>query len=414
MEKDEYKRFESHYGIINLVRTRRFQALMDRLGSSRISKPAGWLLLYAMPVAAGLGFFLFLSELGILLSPRGAAVATYVRSLSPLANLGLPGINPYLPIVDGWIALVIAMIIHEGAHGIVARSLGLPVKSSGLLFFLFVPIGAFVDVDETAIKTTRPSYSGRVLAAGAGINLLVGVLCLLLLFGFVSTMKPAVDGIGVTGTYAGYPAAKAGIQAGDFIVAVNGIHYDNTTEIEAAPWYTIGNNITVSVWRNGAISNYSVTLASLKYNNTQTGQISYKPFLGVQEIGYAPLQGIVSAYTGSFTTRPALYLCIPTLPACQSQVPFSDTMSLFFTSSLGPWLVPLSTLLYWVFFLNFNLAIFNALPIYPLDGGQAFMVGVKALGKGKLSETALMRITSIATLAVVALILGILASPYFF
>ena len=169
----------------------------------------------------------------------------------------------------------------------------------------------------------------------------------------------------------------------------------------------------MSVWRNGAISNYSVTLASLKYNNTQTGQISYKPFLGVQEIGYSSLQGIVSAYTGSFTTRPALYLCIPTLPACQSQVPFSDTMSLFYTSSVGSWFVPLSTLLYWVFFLNFNLAIFNALPIYPLDGGQAFMVGVKALGKGKLSETALMRITSIATLAVIALILGVLASPYF-
>jgi membrane-associated protease RseP (regulator of RpoE activity) len=409
---DGYKRFESYYGIINLVRTRRFQAMMDRLGSNRISRPTGWVLLYAMPVAAGLGFFLFLSEFGILLSPKGPAVATYIRSLSPLANLGLPGINPYLPIVDGWIALVIAMIIHEGAHGIVARSLGLPVKSSGLLFFIIVPIGAFVDVDETAIKTSRPSYSGRVLAAGAGINLLVGMMCLLLLFGLVSTMGPAVDGVAVTGTYPGYPAANAGIRSGDFIVAVNGIHYDDTSALEVAPWYQVGNNITVSIWRNGVISNYSVTLASLKYNNTQTGQISYKPFLGVQDIGYPALQGLVSSYVGSFTTRPALYLCIPTLPACQSQVPFSDTMSPFYTSSLGSWLVPLSTLLYWVFFLNFNLAIFNALPIYPLDGGQAFMVGLKALGKGRFSETTLMRVTSVATLAVLALILGVLASPY--
>ncbi len=413
MEAGEYKRFESYYGVINLVRTRRFQSLMDRLGSNRISKPAGWVLLYVMPVAAGLGFFLFLSELGILLSPRGGEIASYIRSLSPLANLGLPGINPYLPIVDGWIALVIAMIIHEGAHGIVARSLGLPVKSSGLLFFLIVPIGAFVDVDETAIKTARPSYAGRVLAAGAGINLVVGLLCLLLLFGFVSTMRPAVDGVGITGTYAGYPAAQAGIRPGDFIVAVNGVHYDNTSALETASWYKVGNNITVSIWRNGAVSNYSITLASLKYNNTQTGQISYKPFMGITDIGYSSLQGMVSAYTGSFTTRPSLYLCIPTLPACQNQVPFSDTMSLLYTSSFGSWLVPLSSLLYWIFFLNFNLAIFNALPIYPLDGGQAYLVGVKALGRGKLSESTAMRITSATTLAVLALILGVLAGPYF-
>ncbi len=414
MEPEKYKRFESYYGVINLVRTRRFQSLMDRMGSNRVSKPAGWLLMYVMPVAAGLGFFLFLTELGVLLSPRGSEIASYIRSLSPLANLGLPGINPYLPIVDGWIALVIAMIVHEGAHGVVARSLGLPVKSSGLLFFLFVPIGAFVDVDETAIRTTRPSNSGRVLAAGAGINLLVGIACLLLLFAFVSTMRPAVDGVGVTGTYPDYPAAKAGIQPGDFIVAVNGIRYDNTSALETAPWYKVGNNITVSIWRNGEVRNYSITLASLEYNNTQTGQISYKPFMGVQDIGYASLQGLVATYTGSFTTRPALYLCIPTLPACESQVPFSDARSLFYTSSAGSWLVPLSTLLYWIFFLNFNLAIFNALPIYPLDGGQAFMVGLKALGRGRLSESTLMRLTSLATLAVLALILGVIAGPYFF
>jgi membrane-associated protease RseP (regulator of RpoE activity) len=87
-------------------------------------------------------------------------------------------------------------------------------------------------------------------------------------------------------------------------------------------------------------------------------------------------------------------------------------MSPFYTSSLGPSLSPLANLLYWIFFLNFNLAIFNALPIYPLDGGQAFLVGVKALGRGKLSEARVMQITAVATFAVLALILGVLAGPY--
>ena len=137
MEK-EYKRFEFQYGFL-LVRTKRFQGLMDRLGRYGISKPVSWILLYLMPVAAGIALYLFLSQLGILLSPRGQEVASYVKTLSPLGNLGLPGINPYIPIVDGWAALVVAMVVHEGAHGVVARSLGLPVKSSGLMFLAGSP-----------------------------------------------------------------------------------------------------------------------------------------------------------------------------------------------------------------------------------------------------------------------------------
>jgi len=418
MEPGEYKRFEFHYGIV-LLRTRRFQSLMDRLGASRISKPAGWLLLYVLPVAAAIGFYLFLDELSILLSPSGPSIAAHVRTLSPLANLGIPGINPYLPIVDGWIALVVAMIIHEGAHGIVARSLGLPVKASGLLFFFIIPIGAFVDVDENAIKTARSSYSARVLAAGAGINLLVGLLCLLLLVGVVSTMKPASQqGIGVV-VVANSPLSKAGIQTYDYILDVNGVPLNDPSAISSSSWYKINNTVTLTVLRNGVTFERNVTLSYQLLENTTSGQTFKSPFIGVSLQGSGPstqsassLQGVVSTYTGAALSRPFMYVCITTLPNCQNIVPFSDTMSPFYSSSLGFTAAPLANLLYWIFFLNFNLAIFNALPIYPLDGGQAFMVMVKALGRGKLSEKTLMRITGAATLAVIALIFGVLAGPW--
>ncbi|MGD1054649.1 MAG: site-2 protease family protein, partial [Nitrososphaerales archaeon] len=178
---EEYKRLTFQYGIV-MLRTKRFQSLMDRLGKNRISKPAGWFLLYLMPVAAGIGLFLFLAEFLVIFSPTAQQVGVAVRSVTPLAYLGLPGINPYLPIVDGWLALVFAMVVHEGAHGVVARSRGLPVKSSGLLFFLVIPIGAFVDIDEGALKLAKARDSGLVLADGAGINFLFGILFLLLLF----------------------------------------------------------------------------------------------------------------------------------------------------------------------------------------------------------------------------------------
>lgn len=413
MEQEEHKRFEFHYGII-LLRTRRFQALMDRLGAYRISKPWGWFLLYVMPVAAAIGFYLFLNELAVLLSPRGAVVVSYIRTLSPLANLGLPGINPYLPIVDGWIALIVAMIIHEGAHGIVARSLGLPVKASGLLFFLFVPIGAFVDVDEKAMKEAKASYSARVLAAGAGVNLVVGLASLLLMILVVGSFVPAANGVGIINVGPTTPAGMAGVRAGDLVTQVNN---QNVTDLNMVlgPNTTLkaGDSVNLTVYRDGQYHYLTgIKLACCDViENLNTGQnISY-PYIGVSQVTNAQLQSTVSSYT-SILSNPWQYVCIPTLPPCQTRVPFSDAMGPFFTSSLGSISAPFANLVYWLFFLNFNLAIFNALPIYPLDGGQAFSVAVKALGRGKISEATVTKITAAATLAVVALILGVVAGPY--
>ncbi len=410
---EEYKRLEFQYGLI-LLRTKRFQSIMDRLGRIRISAPAGWVLLYVMPVAAGIAFFLFLSQLGVLLSPRGQVVASYIRTLSPLGNLGLPGINPYLPIVDGWIALLIAMVIHEGAHGIIARSLGLPVKSSGLLFFLFVPIGAFVEIDEDALKVAKASHSERVLGAGAGINFLVGILCLVLLFGLVGAMKPSVSGLGVVAVYPNSSASQAGLVSGDFVTAVNGIAVNDAAAVENSTWYQPGHVINLTVWRAGSYLQLNgIALGSLLVNDTRTGTVTQRAFLGIDDLGYPQLQGLVSTYTSSFFVRPALYLCIPTLPTCQGLVPFSDSLAKFYTSSTGSLVAQSANLLYWMFFINFNLSIFNSLPIYPLDGGQAFRVGLKALGRNRLSEASLGRITAATSVIVVAILLAVIAGPYF-
>jgi membrane-associated protease RseP (regulator of RpoE activity) len=403
--EEEPKRFEFQYGVI-LLKTRRFQPLMDRLGRYKISKPVGWVLLYLMPVVAAIGLFVFLTNVVVLFSPVVHQVGTAVRSISPLAYLGLPGLNPYLPIIDGWAALLVAMIIHEGAHGVVARSLGFPVKSSGLLFFLILPIGAFVEVDEGSLKAAKSRDSGRVLAAGAGVNFVLGVVFLLLLFNVVSTMTPAAHGLGITRVLTASPAASAGITPGDIVVAVNGIHYDDGLQFLNSTWYRPGEVVNVSLWRQGRIIVIpSLTLGS----NPSNSSLGY---FGFNDISYSDLQGTVSAYTRSFFSRPITYFCLPTFPRCENVVPFSDQLSPFYSSPYGSWLVPTASLLYWFFFLNFNLAIFNALPIYPLDGGQAFQAGLKGLAGGRLSEKALMSVTAGTTLATVAVVLSLPLAAY--
>jgi len=401
---DEVKRFTFRYGIL-MLRTKRFQSLMDRLGSNRISKPGGWFLMYLMPVAAGAGLYLFLTEFLVIFSPTAPQVGVFYRSVTPLAYLGLPGINPYLPIVDGWLALVFAMIIHEGAHGIVARSLGLPVKSSGLIFFLIVPIGAFVDVDEDAIKRARARDSVRVLAAGAGVNFVFGILFLLLLFSMVSTMTPAVKGIAVTSVIEPSPAATQGIKPGDFITKVDGIPYNSTTEISQASWYVPDKVVNMTIESPSGTSNITLTIGHNPDNSSAA-------FIGIQAAGYSDLQSVVSTYTGALLTRPILYLCIPTFSTCQGHVPFSSSLSPFYKSPYGIYLVPLATLFYWFFLLNVNLAIFNALPIFPLDGGQAFREMLKGVSRGRLSEKWLNNVTVTVTLLVLVLILSLPLSAY--
>jgi membrane-associated protease RseP (regulator of RpoE activity) len=407
-EEAAFRSFEFQYGIV-FLRTKRFQSLMDRLASRRISKPIGWFFLYVMPVAAAIGLYIFLSELTVFFSPVRPEVGAAIRSLTPLVYLGLPGINPYLPWLDGWVALMVAMILHEGAHGVVARSLGLPVKSSGLLFFLVLPIGAFVEVDEDAVKVARARDSARMLAAGAGINFVVGIISLLLLFAVVSTMTPQANGLAVSQVAVSSPAASAGIKPGDFITQINGVGYNNSavvSEMEVNGSFRPGQVINLTLWREGV----TMKIADVKLaGNPSNESMAY---LGIVETGSSGLQALVSSYTGSFFTRPTLYLCIPTFPQCEDTVPFSGSASGFYTSPYGISLVPLATLLYWLFFLNFNLAVFNSLPLYPLDGGQAFKILVQVLGRGKLSEKTVTRICIVVAIVVLAAVFAVPLAAY--
>jgi len=394
----DFQRVQRTGVIFFMVRTKRFQHIMDVLGARRITKPVSWLLLYLMPVAAAIAFYLFLTELGIYLSPRGHLVATNVRTINILANIGIPGINPYIPIVYGWIALVVALVVHEGAHGVISRSLNIPVKSSGLVFLLFVPIGAFVEPDDAAMRSAKARDSLRVLGGGPGVNLIVGAVSLLLLVGVVSTMVPVSNGVFIETVYANSPAASRGLQYGDFITAVNGAPITSPQAISNSSWYKPGNVVNMTILRSGK----TIQLLNVKLNSS-----GYLIGIGEGDLG-----SIVSKYSSITLGGMVQYACIPTLPFCQSVVPFSDQLEGFYTSPLGAVLPAVANLLFWVYFLNFSLAIINALPIWPFDGGQAFQIGVKALAKDRLTESGVQNITIIATLAVAAILLVVILGPY--
>ena len=174
LEKDtesKVKRVQFSFPLLT-IRTQLFNKIFDKLGTYRISKVASWIALAIVPIVAAIGLYMFFFTLVTLItSPEAGQIS---REIGLAGILAIPGINPVIPIFYGWLALVVAVAVHEGAHGIAARSLGFRVKSSGLLFFLIIPIGAFVDVDEKQIEKAKPRSSARVMAAGVGGNVVVG------------------------------------------------------------------------------------------------------------------------------------------------------------------------------------------------------------------------------------------------
>jgi membrane-associated protease RseP (regulator of RpoE activity) len=349
-----------------------------------------------------------------------------------LANLLLPGINPYVPIVYGWIAIIVAVVVHEASHGIVARSLGMRVKSAGILFFLIIPIGAFVEVDEKELREVRARDSLRVLAAGSGINFIIGLACLALLILSVSAMTPAAQGVPVLSvaqptSVLPSPAYASGIQPGDIITKINNIPVtDLNYTLRTSDDFQPGQVVNITLWRDGqTIVKQNVTLARIPVTvvitNADNVVISNKtyiyPYLGVSSITYAGLKAEISDYVNSYKTDPVLYIIPPSFPlianfAAADSIPFSAVLIGFYNSPLGAANAVVDNLLFWLFFVNFNLSIFNNLPIYPLDGGQAFERFLVGIGRGRISDATATRATVAVTATLVLILFVVFAGPY--
>jgi membrane-associated protease RseP (regulator of RpoE activity) len=178
--------------------------------------------------------------------------------------------------------------------------------------------------------------------------------------------------------------------------------------------YQPGQVINITVWRNGqTIVLRNVKLGNITVLYLTTNQTVIYPYLGVESVSYQGLRSLPETYSTLYDENPLLYITeMPTSPTMAVYVPFSGLMNGFYTSPFGGATLTITNLLFWLFFVNINLAIFNSLPIYPMDGGQAFEYFLKDISKGRLSKKTVERITIAVTLAIVFTFLAIIVGPY--
>ena len=394
------RRVQFNFPILT-VRTQLFTGAFDKLGALRASRLVSWAALVIVPVVVGIGLYLICNSLFALLWNPAAGDAA--RELGPGAYLLLPGINPVLPLLYGWFAIICAIAVHEGAHGVVARNLGLKVRSSGLLFFLFIPIGAFVDVDEEQLKKAKSKVSSRIMAAGVGGNIAVAAVCLIGVLLIVGGLAPVIDGVYVYDVVQGMPAEVAGLLPKDVLVSVDNVRINSTMDLRALlENKTLGDIVQVTAVRGEMWQDQFSTFVNLTVYENRT-------VMGAS-LGDLMIEERLRNYQALTPDRLPMHLVPPALAS--GLVPFSDSLASFYSHWLGTQWHVLANVLFWLWFVNVNVAVFNALPIYPLDGGRMFNIALKSVMGRRGREKLISRMTIAVTATLICVLLMIVLIPF--
>ncbi|MFL6475239.1 MAG: M50 family metallopeptidase [Nitrososphaera sp.] len=406
-QKNSRMRVEVKALVLILIHTPFGLEFFDKVAKWRIAKLYARFNAYMMPAITALAIFLILGSLMVMFADAQAREG--VRGVGPAANLLIPGFNPYLPITYGLAALVITIIIHEAGHGIVARVHNIKVDSTGIVLFLGIPIGAFVNIERDELNRASLKQKSSVLTAGPLNNMILAAACLIAMYFVVSTLTPLPPnpnapqfGVMVISVNGGSLAESIGIEDGSVIQYVAGQQIVSLDDLNQNLRSNLGNTVEIT-WINNAGETVSrqVTLPPAVEPGKGTLGVS------VTVLSQDP-QEVLNTYKNQFGQNPLALLLPPTFQ--QGFVPFSDLNAPKYTSSVfGNDFAPVANMLFWLWFINFNVGIFNALPIGPLDGGQLYGALIESKAKSKaIARNANMLLTLVMT----AIVFAVLVLPY--
>lgn len=246
------------------------------------------------------------------------------------------------------LSIPIVLVIHEGAHGIVATLEKIKIKTGGFAIFIAMFAG-FVEPDEEEFNKAKKISKLRVIGAGATSNVIFAfVLGIILLTNplfaiilpepLLSSFYEPPEGVLIISIIEGSGAEKAGLMPNDIITEINNVSVLTPVDfqkLELVPAETA----QVSILRDGQRLTFPVEIMPSPDN---------------------PEQGLVGIIRdNSFAYKPVY--------------------------NFIEWNNPqLSMFLLWLWMISFFIGIINMLPLPILDGGKF----IHSIVDQKISEKA--------------------------
>jgi regulator of sigma E protease len=333
-----------------------------------------------------------------------------------------------ITIVLFFLILGTLVVIHELGHFVTARMAGVRVLEFGVGFpprakvlrasgetlytLNWLPIGGFVklegedgDEGDDPRSFVNAPLRTRLLILLAGVAMNVALA--LVIFLFIAWLATPLFALRFHAVEPGSPAARAGLQPGDAIVSIDGKTYelfgryvgqtDQITDLRARA----GETVVLGIARqNGRLDEVSVTLRPKSEVDADTGPLGIPgapvapPYEAYFYGGYTQHDPVTAARIAAQETVSWFGLILdglgkvlssfvtnPTAPPAGVTGPIgiAQQIGIVFWGQ-GPVMT-----LYVAGILSANLALVNALPFPPLDGGRMLMMVLKRLFGRRIS-----------------------------
>lgn len=335
------------------------------------------------------------------------------------------------------LGIAASVALHEAGHMFTARAFGMRVRRYFIGFgpkvwsttkghteygIAALPFGGYCEIaGMTAMDPVTPEEAPHammhkpawqriaVMIGGIVMNLLIGVVTLYLVavlsgipnpdadysprVGELTCTSDQIDRETLADCSGPGPAERAGLRAGDVMLAVDGREVEQFYEVRDYVFAHPGETVEIAYERDGAVSTANVEVDPVTRINLQTGEVIEAGAIGVAAAPvkdpvkqFGPLEAVPA--TAKFTGE-MLGATVQGIISFPSKIPgvvasifgaerdIEGPVSVIGASRAGGELVERQA---WpVFFMmlasmNFFLALFNLVPLPPLDGGHIAVI----------------------------------------
>lgn len=276
-------------------------------------------------------FTAFLGTMFLLIFPLVFGQKSLGLVLPTVGGFQYPGPIISIPIWYWLISVFVIMAVHETFHAIMSRLANVKLNNYGLIFFLCLPIGAFVDPDMKKVMKLKVMPRLRIYAAGSFGNFLTALFIFVLILSTAYVLNASIKQVAaIESTIEGYPAHDAGLSG--VIKEINGIAIEDDHDlIEVLSDLNPGDRLLIVT-----------TKGTYELIAVESPQDPSKAYIGI-ELDYSNYK---------YKSGPLV----------------GERVSMGVLRGIVFW----EGLLRWMLVLNVGVAVVNLLPMKPLDGGYIF------------------------------------------